>query len=207
MVQGKLHKSARLKQKSPGFHSDSRQVQSTSVDSMEFQEIPVKPPRDSPQPHGIPGDSLRTSDFRVDSRSSKDSQPRFQSNRSKRASLTDKQTSFPINPRFRLFGKDVCLSGSISSLPRQDPSRSPSIKLTTRLKCFVLKNINVLRRTCGECAPSCLHSHKCSSSTRVTMYSERFVHSNHPSIKSDRRTHENRCREPRTSWRLRPDSR
>lgn len=40
-----------------------------------------------------------------------------------------------------------------------------------RLKCFVLKNIKVLSSTCGECAPNCLHSHRCSSSTRVTMYS------------------------------------
>jgi hypothetical protein len=45
--------------------------------------------------------------------------------------------------------------------------------LTVRLKCFVLKNIRVLSSTCGECAPSCLLSHRCSSSTLVTMYSAR----------------------------------
>ena len=45
--------------------------------------------------------------------------------------------------------------------------------LTVRLKCFVLKNIRVLSSTCGEWAPSCLLSHRCSSSTLVTMYSAR----------------------------------
>lgn len=48
-------------------------------------------------------------------------------------------------------------------------------KLTTRLKCFVLKYMSVLNRTCGEWAPNCLHSHKCSSSTLVTIYSAKWA--------------------------------
>lgn len=62
------------------------------------------------------------------------------------------------------------------------------LKLTVRLKYFVLKNINVLNRTCGECAPNCLHSQRCSSSTRVTIYSAKEIiilpHTHMLSVKS-----------------------
>jgi hypothetical protein len=58
------------------------------------------------------------------------------------------------------------------------------IALTVRLKCFVLKNIRVLSRTWGEWAPSCLLSHRCSSSTLVTMYSATQIQSHSRSWKN-----------------------
>lgn len=64
---------------------------------------------------------------------------------------------------------------AITNMDLTDPPTPISVneldKLTTKLKCFVLKNIRVDSRTCGEWAPSCLLSQRCSSSTRVTIYS------------------------------------